>query len=298
MEARRGIGAAIAAYLVWGASPIFWKAIQQVPPFEVLAWRVLWALLLLAIVVLLTRRGAVLRRAVTNPRTLGLAVASGCLITFNWALFIWAVTHGYILEVSLGYYINPLMNVALGVLVLRERLSRAAQIAVSIAAIGVATMTIAGGEFPWIALSLATTFALYGLFKKQADAAPPVEGLLTEVGTATLPLAAYLALLLVRGESTAVTAHDLWPLLPLTGVITVVPLLLFGYAAQRIPLSTIGMLQYLAPTLQLGIGVWLYGEPVTQAKFFGFVTIWIALALFALDNWRATRTVIAPPRAN
>lgn len=297
MDLKRGIAAGIAAYLVWGASPIFWNAVKQVPPFEILAWRVVFALLLLAGVVLATRRTAVLRRVVTSPRTLGLALASGALLSINWTLFIWAVTNGRIVECSLGYYINPLMSVVLGVVVLRERLSRATRIAVGVAAVGVSVMTIAGGRLPWIALTLAVTFAIYGLLKKQAGAGPPIEGLLTEVGTATLPLGIYLAWLLVQDQSTAAAAPETWPLLPFTGVITVVPLLLFGFAAQRIPLSTVGMLQYLAPTLQFGIGVWMYDEALSGPQVFGFVTIWIALALFALDNWRATRPSPATSRA-
>jgi len=291
---QRGVLAGIAAYFVWGASPIFWKTIGPIPAFEVLAWRVLFALLLLSCVVAITRRGANLRRLIAHRRSLGLSIASGALLSINWILFIWAVNHGQIIEVSLGYYINPLMSVALGVVILRERLSARVRLAVGIAAIGVLAMTIATTHLPWIALSLAVTFALYGLLKKQPDSAPPIEGLLAEVATATLPSGIYLVWLLTQGKSAAAAEPESWALLPFTGVITVVPLLLFGYAAQRIPLSTVGMLQYLAPTLQLVIGVWLYGETVTRAWIFGFVTIWLALAIFVFDNLQAARLATRP----
>ncbi len=290
LEHRRGIAAGVAAYAVWGASPLFWNAIKQIPPFEILSWRVLWALLLLMLAVAARRRGAVLRHAIAHRKTLALAVVSGALITFNWALFIWAVTHGRIVEVSLGYYINPLISVALGVVVLREELSRAARVAVMIAGFGVAVMALADGQFPWISLSLAATFAIYGLLKKQAEAAPPVEGLLLEVGTAVIPLGGYLALLIAHNQSVAAASLEPWSLLPFTGVITIVPLLLFGVAAQRIPLSTVGMLQYLAPTIQLALGVGLYQEEVSASGLFGFASVWVALGIFTADSLRATRS--------
>ncbi|MDP6978937.1 MAG: EamA family transporter RarD [Myxococcota bacterium] len=288
MKTRRGMVAGVAAYLVWGASPIFWKATAVIPAFEVLSWRVLSALALLLGLVALTGRGKSLRRTLSNGRTIALAVASGALLAVNWILFIWAVTEGHILEASLGYYINPLMSVALGVALLGEELRPAVRLAVGIAALGVAVMTIAGGQFPWIALSLAVTFAIYGLMKKHSDAAPPIEGLLTETATVTLPLGFYLITLLGSARSVAVDTPSTWALIPFTGVITIVPLVLFGYAAQRIPLSSVGMLQYIAPTLQLMIGVGLYGEVITTARAFGFASVWTALAIFAWDNLRSS----------
>lgn len=291
MEYRRGIVAGVAAYVVWGGSVIFWNAIKVVPPFEVLAWRVVWALLFLSLFVLVTRRGRVLQGAIRNRRTLGIAVTSGALLTVNWALFIWAVTNGHIVDVSLGYYINPLMSVALAVLVLRESLSRGARIAVAIATLGVGVMTVAAGQIPWISLLLAVTFALYGLLKKQADAAPPFEGLLLEVATAIVPLATYLIYLIATDNSNVVASRESWALLPFTGLITIVPLLLFAMAAQRIPLAAVGMLQYLAPTIQLGLGVLLYGEIVSPGQLFGFASVWIALGIFAIDSLRNARGV-------
>lgn len=296
MEYRRGIIAGISAYWLWGASPIFWNAIKMVPPLELLAWRVVWALLFLALFILVTRRGEVLRMAYRNPRTRMIAMASGALLTVNWALFIWAVTHEHLVEISLGYYINPLMSVALAVLVLGESLSRAARLAVAMTAVAVIVMTIAAGETPWISLSLAITFALYGLLKKQPDAAPPFEALMLESATAAVPLFAYLAWLILNNDSVVTASTESWALLPFTGLITIAPLVLFATAAQRIPLATLGMLQYLAPTIQLGLGVWLYGEAVSRGQFIGFVTVWIALGIFAVDSARTLRSNRKSPR--
>jgi chloramphenicol-sensitive protein RarD len=296
VEYRRGIIAGISAYWLWGASPIFWNAIKMVPPLELLAWRVVWALLFLALFILVTRRGEVLRMAYRNPRTRMIAMASGALLTVNWALFIWAVTHEHLVEISLGYYINPLMSVALAVLVLGESLSRAARLAVAMTAVAVIVMTIAAGETPWISLSLAITFALYGLLKKQPDAAPPFEALMLESATAAVPLFAYLAWLILNNDSVVTASTESWALLPFTGLITIAPLVLFATAAQRIPLATLGMLQYLAPTIQLGLGVWLYGEAVSRGQFIGFVTVWIALGIFAVDSARTLRSNRRSPR--
>lgn len=296
MDYRRGIIAGISAYWLWGASPIFWNAIKMVPPLELLAWRVVWALLFLALFILVTRRGEVLRMAYRNPRTRMIAMASGALLTVNWALFIWAVTHEHLVEISLGYYINPLMSVTLAVLVLGESLSRAARLAVAMTAVAVIVMTIAAGETPWISLSLAITFALYGLLKKQPDAAPPFEALMLESATAAVPLFAYLAWLILNNDSVVTASTESWALLPFTGLITIAPLVLFATAAQRIPLATLGMLQYLAPTIQLGLGVWLYGEAVSRGQFIGFVTVWIALGIFAVDSARTLRSNRRSPR--
>ncbi len=293
MEFRRGIFAGIAAYVLWGGSPIYWNAIREVPPAEVLAWRVIFAVLILLFVLFARHQFGAFRRVVGRPKTLALGVAAGCLLTVNWGLFLWAVTRGHIVDVSLGYYINPLMSVALGVLILREQLSFGTRLAVGIAALGVAVMTFAGQQFPWIALGLAVSFGLYGLLKKQPDAAPPLEGLLIETTTVAVPLGAYLMILIARNQSVAIESGELWALLPWSGAMTVAPLLLFGFAAQRIPLSTVGMLQYLAPTLQLIIGVYVYNESVSDAEMFGFASIWLALGIFAFDTIRASRAARA-----
>jgi chloramphenicol-sensitive protein RarD len=270
--------------VIWGGSPIYWNVIREVPPPEALSWRVVWAVLILLIVLAARRRFGALCRLARQPRTLAFSVASGGLLALNWGLFLWAVTSGHIVEVSLGYYINPLMSVALGVVILREHLSRAARIAVSIAALGVGVMTFAGEQIPWIALSLAVSFALYGLLKKRPEAAPPLEGLLIEAATVAVPVCLYLTVLIGQNQSVVVESGELWGWIPWSGAITVVPLLLFGIAAQRIPLSTVGMLQYLAPTIQLILGIYLYGESMSGAEMFGFASVWLALGIFAFDG--------------
>jgi chloramphenicol-sensitive protein RarD len=281
--------AAVAAFVIWGGSPIYWNAIREVSPPEALAWRVMWAVLILLLVLTARSRFGALRRIVSQPKTLALSVTGGCLLSVNWGLFLWAVTSGHIVEVSLGYYINPLMSVALGVVILREHLSFGARISVSIAASGVGVMAYAGQQLPWIGLSLAITFALYGLLKKQPDAAPPLEGLFIEVATMAVPLGLYLMVLIGRDQSVVFESGELWALIPWSGAITVAPLLLFGIAAQRIPLSSIGMLQYLAPTIQLVIGLFLYNEVMSSAELFGFASIWLALGIFAFDSVRERR---------
>ncbi len=286
MEFRRGIFAGIAAYLIWGGSPIYWNAIKEIPPPEAVSWRVIWAIVILLVVLAFRSQWSVLARVWSNSRTRLLSVISGILLTINWGIFLWAVTSGHILEVSLGYYINPLMSVALGVIILRERLSLSAQISVGIASMAVVVMTVADHDFPWIALSLAASFAIYGLLKKQPEAAPPLEGLLVEVCTAAVPLSLYLIYLVAFGESIVVTSNEHWAVIPLSGVITVAPLLLFGFAAQRLPLSTVGMLQYLAPTIQLVIGVYLFSEVATTVQMFGFVSVWCALGIYGFDSFR------------
>jgi len=284
LEFRRGIVAGIAAYVIWGGSPIYWNLIREVPPPEALSWRVVWAVLILLLVLAARRGFGALCRFARQPRTLAFSVASGGLLALNWGLFLWAVTSGHIVEVSLGYYINPLMSVALGVVILREHLNRATRIAVSIAALGVGVMTFAGEQFPWIALSLAVSFALYGLFKKRPEAAPPLEGLLIEAATVAVPVVLYLTVLIGQNQSVVVESGEYWGWIPWSGAITVVPLLLFGIAAQRIPLSTVGMLQYLAPTLQLILGIYLYEESMSGAEMFGFASVWLALGIFAFDG--------------
>ena len=287
----RAIMAGIGAYLIWGGSPLYWNAIKHVPPAEALSWRVIWAIAILLGVLAVRSQWSVLFRVLTTPRTLLISVLAGGLLGVNWAIFIWAVTTGHIVEVSLGYYINPLMSVALGVMILRERLSMGARFSVGIASLGVIVMTVAGDEWPWIALSLASSFAFYGLLKKQPEAAPPLEGLLVEATTVAIPLSVYLVFLVLEGESAVVTSKDHWVLVPFSGLITVAPLLLFGIAARSVPLSTLGMLQYLAPTLQLLAGIYLFQEVATPAEIFGFASVWLALIIYAVDGLRGREEI-------
>ncbi|HVJ02781.1 MAG TPA: EamA family transporter RarD [Sphingomonas sp.] len=286
-----GLISGAAAYALWGVLPLYIHLLQRVPALQVLAHRVLWSLLLLGLVILALRRlGPIVRAA--RGRTLLLLVASASLIAINWLVYIWAVQNHHVLEASLGYFINPLVNVALGMAVLGERLRRLQGVAIAVAAAGVAVLAISGGGALWISLALALSFGLYGLVRKVA-AIDALGGLAVE----TLLLApASLALLLQAGQAGQgafgeSTGLDL--LLMLAGPVTTAPLLLFAAAARRLPLATLGLLQYIAPTLQFAQAVLYFGEPVGLVHVVTFALIWTGCALYALDGLRTARRVRA-----
>lgn len=296
-EHTKGVAAAAVAYALWGFAPIYWNAIDGVTAIELLGHRVIWSLPILVALISIRRRWSVLRSSYRRRMTWVVELGMGLLISVNWLVFIWAVTSGHIVEASLGYFINPLVSVALGVIVLHEHLRRAARVAVGLAFVGVTTMTIMLGVLPWISLVLAFSFGFYGLLKKHPAAAPPLEGLLVETATIALPLA---GLLLVRASDGIAVFGDSTTsalLLLLAGAVTVAPLALFGAAAQRIPLSTVGLLQYLAPTLQLLVGITLYGETLEVAEVIGFALVWIGLGVYTTDNLRRPRPAPAPSPA-
>ncbi len=286
---RQGLIAAACAYLIWGLFPIYWKQLAMVPATQVMAHRIVWCLLFVAAWLILREGLGWLRRL--PARLLAMLAGSAVLIAVNWWLYIWAVNAGHIVETSLGYFINPLVSVLLGVLVLRERLHPMQWLAVGIAALGVLWLTWQAGRMPWIALCLAFSFGGYGLIRKLA-VVPSVQGLAVESGLLFLPALAFLAWSEQRGSG--VFGHaggrvDL--LLAMSGLVTALPLVLFAIGARRIPLSTIGILQYLAPSLQLICGVLLYGEPFTRVQAVGFACIWMALVLYAADGlWRTRRS--------
>lgn len=286
-----GILYAASAYALWGVFPLYFKSLQEIPPMEILLHRMVWSLVFVAAVLAVRKQWAWLGDVVRRPKVLAGFAASAVLLSSNWFIYIWAVNNGHVVESSLGYFINPLFNVLLGMLILRERLRPIQWIAVGIAAFGVAWLTWHGGTLPWIALLLATTFALYGLLRKTA-ALGALEGLALET-LLLFPLACgYLVLLSVQGQNhftTASTSAQL--LLAAAGPITAIPLLLFASGARRIPLSLLGLLQYIGPTLQLLLGVWLYHEPFGGARLAGFALIWSALAVYTAEglwqNWKA-----------
>jgi len=286
MEQRKGIWLAVAAYSFWGFVPIFWKALDSVPALELLAHRILWSVPLLFLVIVARRHLGTLRDSFRTPGTAVTALAGGILLSINWGVFVWAVTTSHIVEASLGYFINPLVSVALGVIVLREHLSFAQRIAVGVAVVGVAGMTVLSGVAPWISLILAFSFGTYGLLKKRTTAAPPIEGLFMESAFVAIPALLYIGVLAGDGTGTLGSSLTTTLLLITTGAVTVFPLVLFGASAKRIPLSTLGILQYIAPILQLLLGVVLYGEVVSSGEWFGFVLVWIALAIYTIDNVR------------
>jgi chloramphenicol-sensitive protein RarD len=274
---------------MWGLFPLYWKMLSGVPALEVVAHRTAWGLVAAAALVTLRSRWSDARAVLSLPRTMLTLSASAALIAVNWLLYIWAVIHDHVTEASLGYYVNPLVNVLLGVIVLRESLTRAQWIAVALAAAGVAVLTAAHGRLPWIALALAVTFGLYGLVRKTV-AADALTGLLWE--TAILaPLAlSLLAVLAARGVGVFSAGHPRASLLlALGGLVTAVPLVLFAHGARALPLSTLGLIQYLSPSLQFLLAVFLYREPFTAAHAVTFACIWTALGILTWDLRRRLR---------
>jgi chloramphenicol-sensitive protein RarD len=289
---RLGVLMGIGAYTLWGLLPLYLRALALMPPLAILAHRVLWSLLLLAVIALLFRRGPAARDAIRRPRVLLALLASTLLIGINWLLFIYAINAGHALQASLGYFINPLVNVLLGMVFLRERLGRPELVAIGLAAIGVALLAIEQHAVPIIPLALALSFGGYGLVRKMIGIGP-VEGLLIE--TAMLaPLA--LGWLLLQGSPSAPpgTGPSLW-LLMLGGVLTTAPLLLFNGAAQRIRYSDLGLLQYLGPSIQLIIAVQVFGEPLLPVHILTFALIWAGLVVYAAATWHRGRITPALP---
>ncbi|MFT4299197.1 MAG: EamA family transporter RarD [Aeromicrobium sp.] len=290
-----GIGFGVAAYLCWGFFPLYWPLLDPATPLEALAHRVVWSLVFVAMLLTATGRWPAFWAVARQPRLLGLLWCASVVIAVNWGLYIYGVTSGRVIETSLGYFINPLVTVMLGVVVLGERLRRLQWSAVALAAVAVAVLTLDYGHPPFIALTLACSFATYGFLKKAVDLGT-VEGL----GMETLLLApfalAFLAWLAAQDQ--LVFAHHGWGnalLLAGAGIVTAIPLLLFGAAATRLPLTAIGLLQYLTPALQFAIGLVVFGEAMTPARWAGFALVWLALTLFTLDALRHRRQVPAPP---
>jgi chloramphenicol-sensitive protein RarD len=290
--ARLGALYGIGAYVSWGLLPLFLKLLVGVPAFQIVAHRILWSLLLLAVIVTIARGWGQIRAAIAVPRTVLLLCASAALIAINWTVYIWAVVHGHVVEASLGYFINPLLNVALGVAVLRERLRPWQGVAVAIAAVGVLTLALSGGSALWISILLALSFGLYGLIRKVV-AVDALAGLTIE--TALLAPVALAVLTMAAQGGTAVFGHDtrLDLLLMLAGVVTAMPLLMFAAAARRMRYATLGLFQYLAPTLQFLEAVLLFGEPLRPVHLVTFGCIWAGCALYAADLARGSRMRVA-----
>lgn len=283
----RGLAYGLGAYGLWGIFPLYWKALDSQAADEVLAHRIVWSVVFCVVVLAVTGRLAGALRPGWHQTRL-LAIAAG-LITVNWYLFIWATGHGQVVAASLGYFINPLVTVLLGVVVRGERLRRLQWVAVAMAATGVTLLTVLTGRLPWLSLVLAGTFASYGLVKSSVRV-PALEGLAIETAIVALPAAAWLLVIGQRG-ALATGPPSVVVLAVLAGPVTAVPLLLFAGAATRLPLSVLGFLQYLAPVLQFLVGVVLLGEDFGPARIAGFVVIWGALAVFVVDQARTHRRV-------
>jgi chloramphenicol-sensitive protein RarD len=282
-----GLWATTAAFLCWGLFPIYWKALDHLPALEIMAHRLAWCFVLVAAYLTLRRGPHWWRPLVAQPRLVAMLCVSAVLIAGNWWLYIWAVNSSHIVESSLGYFINPLVNVLLGVLVLNERLNPRQWLAVAAAALGVIYLTVQLGRLPWIALTLALSFSCYGLIRKMA-VVESVPALGFESSVLFLPTVAYLAWAEFAGLSSFTHQTVLTDaLLVSSGLVTAIPLILFAYGAQRIPYSLVGILQYLGPSLQLACGVLIFGEPFSATQAVGFGCIWLALAIYAADGlWR------------
>jgi chloramphenicol-sensitive protein RarD len=279
----KGILYAITAYAMWGVFPIYFKWLGDVPPLQTTSHRVVWSFLLLALVTTLRREWGALRRAAT-PRILLIYFTAGALLGVNWLIYVYAVSSGHVVEASLGYFINPLVNVMLGVIFLKERLRPLQWVPVGLAAAGVTYLTLTYGSLPWIALALAFTFGFYGLLKKMYPLGS-LPGLTLETALIFLPGLVYLGLAEVSGGGVFWHGGALLSiLLALAGLVTVVPLLFFAAAIQRVPLYMMGLIQYIAPTMQLLTGVLLFGEAFTLQRGLGFGCIWLALIVFSLES--------------
>jgi len=307
---RIGLVSALVAYVLWGAFPLFWRLLGHVPPLELVCHRVLWSSVLLLVAIPLLRRfGGELgneiaggsREIPSSVRTaqrsrlvhVGTAAAAAIVISINWLSFIWAVNQDRVLEAALGYYISPLFSVGLGVLVLRERLSRWQWGAILVALVGVISIASASRSLPWVSLLLAASFATYGLIKKNTSVSPLI-GLLLENVILTLPSVGYLIWLSRSGSGTlgnVAPSTDL--LLVLGGVVTVPPLMLFALAARRVPLATVGMLQYISPTLQFLLGIQVVGERLNGPGWLGFLCVWIGCLLYVLGTRKALTPTVA-----
>jgi chloramphenicol-sensitive protein RarD len=271
---------------VWGLSPVYFKALSSVPPLEILSHRVAWSVVLLAAAVAMSGAFGELRRSLASGRALITLGATTVLISGNWLLYIWAVNSGHLLEASLGYFVNPLVNVLLGVVFLRETLSRPQAVAVTLAGAGVLWLLLGYGRFPWISLTLATSFGLYGLLRKSAGVGA-VTGLLAETALLAPAALAYLGARAATGAGAFGAGWSISLLLAAAGAITSVPLVWFALAVRRLKLSTMGFLQYVAPSLQFALAVWLYREPFTRTHLVTFGLIWTSLALYSWDAlWR------------
>ncbi len=286
---RRGYVLGLIAYGLWGLFPIYFKALQSVPAMEIIVQRVLWSAVFAVLTLLVWKHPGWWKGLVDNPKRFLILMCSGSLIAGNWLVYVWAVNNGRMLEASLGYYINPLVNVLLGMLLLGERLRRLQWIAVGLAVIGVAQQLWRVGSLPWVSLALALSFAFYGLIRKQAPVAA-LPGLLVETWL-LLPLA--LGWLLFHGDAMTAQAA-FWPtpvglLLIAAGPVTLVPLLCFTAAARDLPYATLGFLQYMAPTLVLALAVTFYGEHLSTANLIAFGFIWMALAVYSVDVWQVLR---------
>lgn len=287
---RKGILLAGSAYLVWGLFPLYFHALHSVPALEILLNRMLWSLVFLIGVLSWRQHWEWFPKALKNPRLLRTFTISALLLSANWLVYIWAVNAGHVIDASLGYFITPLVNILIGSVVLRERLRGGQWLAVGFAAAGVAWLTWQTGHLPWIGLSLAATFGTYGLLRKTAQLGA-LEGLSLETVILAPFALAYLGWLTSQGQNTLLGGDtQMLVVLMLAGPVTAIPLLMFAAGARRIPMTTLGLLQYIAPMVQLLLGIWIFHEPFDQHKLLGFILIWAALIVYSAEGlWNNLR---------
>jgi chloramphenicol-sensitive protein RarD len=281
---QRGYWYAVGAYVTWGLFPIYWKWLQHISALQLIGHRVVWSCLMLLAIIALSRQWKAFRSSFSDRRALAIYAFAGVLIAINWTIYVWAVNSNFIVETSLGYFINPLVNILLGILVLGERLRLGQWAAIGLAAAGVLYLTLAYGSLPWISLALACTFGLYGLMKKMAPLGA-VHGLALETSILLIPALVYLFIEHSNGRGAFVHGGAVTDLLIIgAGPVTTIPLLFFAGATRRVPLSMIGLFQYIAPTMQFLIGVFLFHEPFTRSRLIGFALVWLALLLSAVEG--------------
>ncbi|MFJ5813470.1 EamA family transporter RarD [Streptomyces sp. NPDC093108] len=288
-EQRAGLLSGIGAYGLWGLVPLFWPLLKPAGAIEILAHRMAWSLGFVALALLVLRRWSWIGELIRQPKKLGLISVAAATITVNWGLYIWSVNNGHVVEASLGYFINPLVTIAMGVLLLGERLRPVQWVAVGTGLVAVLVLAIGYGRPPWISLTLAFSFATYGLMKKKVNMGG-LESLTAETAVMFVPALGYLLWLGARGESTFTSegaGHA--ALLASAGLVTAVPLILFGAAAIRVPLSTLGLLQYLAPAFQFVLGILYFHEAMPPERWAGFALVWLALTLLTWDAFRTAR---------
>ena len=280
---KKGLIYVFTAYAMWGFFPIYFKFLHEAPALQIMAHRVTWSFIFLIFLIAVRKEFSQILKSLTKKIILTYTIA-GTLLAINWLTYVWGVNAGFVVETSLGYFINPLVSVVLGVVFLKEKLRNLQWIPVGLAAIGVIYLAIDHGSLPWIALVLASTFGTYGLFKKIAPL-PSIHGLTVETGAVLIP--ALLFLLFVEFNGSAAFGHaspQTTFLLALSGIITAIPLIFFASGAPKVPLTTIGILQYIAPTIQFLIGVFIYDEPFTKGQLVGFGIVWIALIIFTVEG--------------
>ena len=281
---KKGIIYAIIAYLMWGLFPLYWKQLETIPALQLIGHRIGWSFIMLLLVILVTRQWRTFRRVAFESKTLRIYLVAGVLISINWFTYVWAVNNGFVVETSLGYYINPLFSVFLGVIIFRERLRPIQWLPIGFAVLGVLYLTLTYRSLPWIALTLAVSFGLYGLIKKMAPL-NSLYGLTLETGWLFLPAFAFLVFSEFTGQGAFLHSSPQanWMMVG-AGLVTTVPLLFFASAVPLVPLSTIGVLQYINPTMQFLLGVLLYKEPFTQDRLIGFGLVWIGLIFFWVEG--------------